>query len=140
MFPRFFNAATWLQQMAGHDIPAKSDGKEPEPFSSRLIANPHLRRGHHSRISSLNPSQGVIMRIAILLSILTAGLSNPAAAMPRYVGVELVKSDPQGASPLLTAFSWLQGTLLGNAATAAAVMVVAIVGFLMLRRWHTFPG
>ena len=80
------------------------------------------------------------MRIAILSSILAAGLSNPAAAMPRYVGVELVKSDPRGADPLLTAFTWLQGTLLGNAATAAAVMVVAIVGFLMLRRWHTFPG
>jgi len=80
------------------------------------------------------------MRIAILFSILAAGLSNPAAAMPRYVGVELVKSDPRGADPLLTAFTWLQGTLLGNAATAAAVTAVAIVGFLMLRRRHTFPG
>lgn len=80
------------------------------------------------------------MRIAILPSILAAGFSNPAAAMPRYVGVELVKSDPQGDSPLLIAFSWLQGTLLGNAATAAAVMAVAIAGFLMLRRRHTFPG
>jgi len=80
------------------------------------------------------------MRIAILPSILAAGLSNPAIAMPRYVGVELVKSEPQGPGPLLTALTWLQGTLLGNAATAAAVTAVAIVGFLMLSRWHTFPG
>lgn len=39
---------------------------------------------------------------------------------------------PQGASPLVGALSWVQDTLLGNFATAAAVIAVAGVGFLML--------
>jgi type IV secretory pathway VirB2 component (pilin) len=40
--------------------------------------------------------------------------------------------DPQGSGPIVAALSWLQGTLLGNVATAVAVMAVAAVGFLML--------
>ena len=34
--------------------------------------------------------------------------------------------------PIVAALSWLQGTLLGNVATAVAVMAVAAVGFMML--------
>jgi type IV secretion system protein VirB2 len=41
-------------------------------------------------------------------------------------------TDPAGSSPLLAALEWVQGTLLGNVATAAAVIAVAIVGFMML--------
>jgi type IV secretion system protein VirB2 len=41
-------------------------------------------------------------------------------------------SDPQGSSPLLAALDWVQGTMLGNLATTAAVIAVAAVGFLML--------
>ena len=41
-------------------------------------------------------------------------------------------SDPAGSSPLLGALNWVQGTLLGNLATTAAVIAVAAVGFLML--------
>ena len=41
-------------------------------------------------------------------------------------------SDPAGSSPLLAALDWVQGTLLGNLATTAAVIAVAAVGFLML--------
>ncbi len=41
-------------------------------------------------------------------------------------------SDPAGSSPLIAALSWVQGTLLGNVATSAAVIAVAAVGFLML--------
>ncbi|WP_366853452.1 TrbC/VirB2 family protein [Phenylobacterium sp.] len=40
--------------------------------------------------------------------------------------------DPAGSSPLLAALNWVQGTLLGNIATSAAVIAVAAVGFLML--------
>jgi type IV secretion system protein VirB2 len=40
--------------------------------------------------------------------------------------------DPQGSGPIVAALSWLQGTLLGNVATAIAVMAVAAVGFMML--------
>ena len=41
-------------------------------------------------------------------------------------------ADPAGSSPLLGALDWVQGTLLGNLATTAAVIAVAVVGFLML--------
>ena len=42
------------------------------------------------------------------------------------------QADPQGSGPIVNALSWLQGTLLGNVATAVAVMAVAAVGFMML--------
>lgn len=40
--------------------------------------------------------------------------------------------DPAGSGPIVNALGWLQGTLLGNVATAVAVMAVAAVGFMML--------
>jgi type IV secretion system protein VirB2 len=40
--------------------------------------------------------------------------------------------DPRGSGPIVAALGWLQGTLLGNVATAIAVMAVAAVGFMML--------
>lgn len=44
----------------------------------------------------------------------------------------LAQTDPQGSGPIVNALGWLQGTLLGNVATAVAVMAVAAVGFMML--------
>jgi type IV secretory pathway VirB2 component (pilin) len=41
-------------------------------------------------------------------------------------------ADPAGSGPIVAALGWLQGTLLGNVATAVAVMAVAMVGFMML--------
>ena len=41
-------------------------------------------------------------------------------------------ADPAGSGPIVSALGWLQGTLLGNVATAVAVMAVAAVGFMML--------
>ena len=41
-------------------------------------------------------------------------------------------ADPVGSGPIVAALGWLQGTLLGNFATAVAVMAVAAVGFMML--------
>jgi type IV secretory pathway VirB2 component (pilin) len=54
-------------------------------------------------------------------TVLLAVLSRPAFAQ-----------DPQGSGPIVAALGWLQGTLLGNVATAVAVMAVAAVGFMML--------
>lgn len=51
--------------------------------------------------------------------------ASPAAAQ----GVEL---DPAGSSPMLSALNWLQGSLMGNVATAAAVIAIGVIGFLML--------
>lgn len=39
---------------------------------------------------------------------------------------------PAGSSPILGAVTWMQATLLGNVATAVAVIAVAAVGFMML--------
>ena len=41
-------------------------------------------------------------------------------------------ADPAGSGPIVSALGWLQGTLLGNVATAVAVIAVAMVGFMML--------
>jgi type IV secretion system protein VirB2 len=41
-------------------------------------------------------------------------------------------NSPQGSGPIIGAVNWVQGTLLGNVATAAAVIAVAIIGFMML--------
>ena len=49
-------------------------------------------------------------------------MSAPAAAA----------ANPQGSGPIVAALMWLQGTLLGNVATAVAVIAVAMVGFMML--------
>ncbi len=51
------------------------------------------------------------------------------AASPAYAQVQ---ADPAGSSPILSALNWVQGTLLGNVATSAAVIAIAVVGFLML--------
>ncbi len=40
--------------------------------------------------------------------------------------------DPAGSNPILGAVMWLQGTLLGNVATALAVIAVGATGLLML--------
>lgn len=52
------------------------------------------------------------------------------AAMPEAASAQT--TDPQGSGPIVAALGWLQGTLLGNVATAVAVIAVAMVGFMML--------
>lgn len=56
-----------------------------------------------------------------LAALLAPGLAHAQAAQ-----------DPAGSGPIVAALAWLQGTLLGNVATAVAVMAVAAVGFMML--------
>jgi type IV secretory pathway VirB2 component (pilin) len=41
-------------------------------------------------------------------------------------------ADPAGSGPIVSALGWLRDTLLGNVATAVAVIAVAMVGFMML--------
>ena len=52
-------------------------------------------------------------------------LAAPSAALAQA-------ADPAGSGPVVAAVGWLQGTLLGNVATAVAVTAVAAVGFMML--------
>ena len=60
-----------------------------------------------------------------MLKLITFMLSAPAAA-------QYAAPDPAGSGPITGAVDWLQGTLLGNVATAVAVIAVAAVGFMML--------
>ncbi|HUE62832.1 MAG TPA: TrbC/VirB2 family protein [Rhizomicrobium sp.] len=55
-----------------------------------------------------------------------------AATIASSANAQVVNQDPAGSSPLVAAMEWIQGTLLGNVATAAAVIAVAVVGFMML--------
>ena len=64
------------------------------------------------------------MRLFSRLSALAIALS-PTAALAQG-------ADPAGSGPIVAALAWLQGTLLGNVATAIAVMAVAAIGFMML--------
>lgn len=57
---------------------------------------------------------------------LVLGALGPTAAQAQQT------ADPQGSSAVVNALLWLQGTLLGNVATAVAVMAVAAVGFGMM--------
>ncbi len=61
-------------------------------------------------------------RLSALLMLL---FSSPAFA-------QYAAPDPAGSGPIASAVDWLQGTLLGNVATAVAVIAVAAVGFMML--------
>ena len=53
-------------------------------------------------------------------------------ALPAAARADTVSLDPAGSNAILAGVSWLQGTLLGNVATAVAVIAVAAVGFMML--------
>ena len=61
----------------------------------------------------------------VRLSLLVALAAAPSAAFAQA-------TDPAGSGPIVAALAWLQGTLLGNVATAVAVIAVAMVGFMML--------
>jgi type IV secretory pathway VirB2 component (pilin) len=50
----------------------------------------------------------------------------PGLALAQAVG------EPAGSGPLVAALQWVEGTLLGNLATTAAVIAVAVVGLMML--------
>lgn len=55
-----------------------------------------------------------------------------AAAWPQAAAAQVVGTNPQGSGPIVNALGWMQGTLLGNVATTAAVIAVAVVGLMML--------
>lgn len=55
-----------------------------------------------------------------------------AFALPKTAMAQVANVDPQGSGPIVNALGWIQGTLLGNVATTAAVIAVAVVGLMML--------
>lgn len=62
--------------------------------------------------------------VPALWAVLFSLLSSPAWAQGA--------GTPDGAQPIEAAMGWLQGTLIGNIATTAAVIAVAVVGLMML--------
>ena len=66
-----------------------------------------------------------IIRLATLRMFVAALFAMPTAAFAQT-------ADPAGSGPIVAALGSLQGTLLGNVATAVAVMAVAACGFMML--------
>ena len=61
-----------------------------------------------------------------------AALAAVSALLPSAAFAQDSYSDPTGSGVLVSAVNWLQGTLLGTVATAAAVIAIAAVGFMML--------
>jgi type IV secretory pathway VirB2 component (pilin) len=55
-----------------------------------------------------------------------------ASLLAAPVALAAPAADPAGSGPILSALDWIQGTLLGNVATAVAVIAVAVVGLMML--------
>jgi type IV secretion system protein VirB2 len=77
--------------------------------------------------------EGLLSRKSVFLSRSAArviALAGPLAPVPALA--QAVRADPAGSGPIVAALGWLQGTLLGNVATAVAVMAVAAIGFMML--------
>ena len=69
------------------------------------------------------------MRRSLSTGALAATTAWLAAGAARAQSTQL---DPSGSGPILNAVNWLQGTLLGNVATALAVIAVGATGLLML--------
>lgn len=70
----------------------------------------------------IRPNKALAGALASTIATFGSGLAQAQAAL----------SDPQGSGPIVSAVQWLQGTLLGTAATVIAVIAVACVGLLML--------
>jgi type IV secretion system protein VirB2 len=99
------------------------------------IINPwqNPKSGLNSRLN-LTKRRGAwasVMKLRYLLRIATAKMiAAMLAAAPAFA--QSVYADPAGSGALVGAVNWLQSTLLGTVATAAAVIAIASVGFLML--------
>jgi len=71
----------------------------------------------------------VVKLVARTSAILGVYLASALATAARAQSTQL---DPPGSNVILTAVTWLQGTLLGNVATALAVIAVGATGLMML--------
>jgi type IV secretion system protein VirB2 len=61
-----------------------------------------------------------------------AALAGLSTALSSAAVAQTVQNDPAGSGPILGALEWVQGTLMGNLATTAVVIAVAVVGLMML--------
>jgi type IV secretion system protein VirB2 len=91
------------------------------------------------QVGALGPhTEGKVIRYSNTLTRSFRGFPKVFAALVGLLAPTLAQAqtvttqDPAGSGPIVAALGWLQGTLLGNVATAVAVMAVAAVGFMML--------
>lgn len=75
-------------------------------------------------------SMSYVRKARGILAVLAAVWASFATTLAQAQTV--TQADPAGSGPIVAALGWLQGTMLGNVATAVAVMAVAAVGFMML--------
>jgi type IV secretion system protein VirB2 len=82
--------------------------------------------GDRTKLGRGNTGARRTFATGLALALLGAALAAGAAQ------AQSVRLDPAGSNVILTAVNWLQGTLLGNVATALAVIAVGATGLLML--------
>jgi type IV secretion system protein VirB2 len=66
-----------------------------------------------------------------LKNLRAAALLIPVLSLATAARAQAV-TDPAGSGPILGALEWVEGTLLGNLATTAAIIAVGAVGLMML--------
>ena len=77
-------------------------------------------------VNGMKRGNGILARLRSIAPLLSV------QALPIYPAVASIPPDPEGSGVIVNAVTWLQGTLLGTAATVVAVIAVAAVGFAML--------
>src|SRR3546814_4401330 len=95
----------WLRRGAFRGLPRRG------PMWPRSWRGFRRRCGSDEGIMAVKRVFGVVARMA-------AGV---LAALPLPAAAQAAGSDPRGSGPIVAALGWLQGTLLGNVATAVAV-------------------
>lgn len=110
-------------------------GVRPDSSESVLVAVfirpalPKLRV--EARVSPMKFGSAANMLVAANRA-RAAGLAAIIAATSSASSAQESYSDPAGSGAIVSAITWLQGTLLGTIATVVAVIAVATVGFMML--------
>ena len=84
------------------------------------------------RIAAMLPSKSTASQPGPRLRATAAVAGALAPALLPGVGLAQSAGEPAGSGPVLAALQWVEGTLLGNLATTAAVIAVAVVGLMML--------
>ena len=72
------------------------------------------------------------LALARAAGLIAASLMADLALSVSAASAQAASFDPAGSNVILTAVNWLQGTLLGNVATALAVIAVGATGLMML--------
>lgn len=72
------------------------------------------------------------LRVSQVLRAIAATAGGLIVSLATAAHAQSTQVDPAGSGVILNAVNWLQGTLLGNVATALAVIAVGATGLMML--------